>query len=96
MTPHAHTKAYNEGMARGWESKSVEAQMESAHEGRRRTKPTLTPEQIEQERKCDSLLLQRTRILQQIGQCTDLRYRKTLTDGLNYLEQQLIVLGWKQ
>ena len=56
----------------------------------------LTPEQIETERKRDSLLLQRTRMLQQIEKCQDVRYRSTLETGLAYLETQLTDLGWKR
>jgi hypothetical protein len=82
-------------MARGWESKSVESQIESAKEraGKQRVQPA--PEQVEKERKRDGLLLQRTRILQQLEGCRDERYRKTLSDGLAYLEAQLKALGWK-
>lgn len=54
----------------------------------------LSPEQIEIERKRDSLLLHRTRVLRDLEGCSDLRYRKTLQDGLAYLEQQLTELGW--
>jgi hypothetical protein len=83
-------------MARGWESKSVEAQVESALDRKRQRKPQLTPQQIEHETKRDGFLLQRTRILQQIEQCTDPRYRATLKKGLSYLETQLKALGWKK
>jgi hypothetical protein len=55
----------------------------------------LTPEQAANERKRDALLLQRTRILHQLEGCRDERYRKTLSDGLGYLEGQLKGLGWK-
>ncbi|HEY4359454.1 MAG TPA: hypothetical protein VGN17_00710 [Bryobacteraceae bacterium] len=83
-------------MARGWESKSVEEQIEAAHERLKPRKPQLTPEEAEDERKRDGLLLQRTRILHQIEACRDERYRKTLSDGLAYLETQLTTLGWKK
>lgn len=82
-------------MARGWESKSVESQIESARERAEKRRARLTPEQMENERKRDGLLLQRTRILQQLEGCRDERYRKTLSDGLAYLEGQLKALGWK-
>jgi hypothetical protein len=82
-------------MARGWESKSVEAQIESAHTRSGKPRPRLTPEQAENERKRDGLLLQRTRMLHQLEGCKDERYRKTLAGGLAYLEAQLTALGWK-
>lgn len=81
-------------MARGWESKSVEEQIESATV--RPVRGTeLTPEQAERERKRDSLLLQRTRVLRELEQCQGDRHRKTLTDGLAYLESQLAEMGWR-
>jgi hypothetical protein len=82
-------------VARGWESKSVEAQIESADQRRGEGKLKLTPEQLEAQRKRDSLLLHRTRVLSDLDKCSDERYRKTLSDGLAFLEQELEVLGWR-
>jgi hypothetical protein len=82
-------------VARGWESKSVEAQIESANRRRGEGKPRLTPEELEAQRKRDSLLLHRTRVLCDLEKCSDERYRKTLSDGLAFLEQQLGALGWR-
>ena len=82
-------------MARGWESKSVEAQIESASRSRGEGKLRLTSEQMEAQRKRDSLLLHRTRVLSDLQKCSDERYRKTLSDGLAFLEQQLGTLGWR-
>lgn len=81
-------------MARGWESKAVEAQIESA-ETPRKPKTELSPAQAEAARKIDSLLLHRTRVLRDLETCRESRYRKTLSDGLAYLEQQLAELGWQ-
>ena len=72
-------------MARGWESKSVEAQIESANQRRGAGKQRLTPEQLEAQRKRESLLLHRTRVLSDLEKCRDERYRKTLSDGLAFL-----------
>ncbi len=80
-------------MARGWESKAVESQIESAATPRK-PKTELTPQQAEAARKIDSLLLHRTRVLRDLETCNESRYRKTLSDGLAYLEQQLAELGW--
>lgn len=82
-------------MARGWESKSVEAQIESANRRGGEGKLRLTPEQLEVQRKLDSLLLHRTRVMSDLEKCSDERYRKTLSDGLAFLEQQLGALGWR-
>ncbi len=81
-------------MARGWESKAVEGQMEAAEARRGRKSIELTPAQAETARKLDSLLLHRTRVLRDLENCSDERYRKTLSDGLAYLESQLADLGW--
>ena len=82
-------------MARGWESKSVEAQIESARAREGHARARLTPEQAAVEKKRDSLLLQRTRVLHDLEKCQDNRYRKTLSEGLAYLEAQLTTLGWQ-
>jgi hypothetical protein len=49
---------------------------------------------MEAEKKKDSLLLHRTRVLRDLEGCRDERYRKTLNDGLSFLEAQLTELGW--
>ena len=79
-------------MARGWESKSVEEQIASAKERHGQPRVKLTPEQLEIERKRDSLKLQRTRMLHQLESCTDARYRQTLENGLAYLDSELAKL----
>jgi hypothetical protein len=76
-------------VARGWESKSVEEQQAAANARRDPNQPRLTPEQLELERKRDSLLLQRSRVVEQIAACTDARYRQTLQNGLDFLEARL-------
>ena len=82
-------------MARGWESKSVGEQIDAARARKEGPKVHLTTEQVEVQRKCDALLLQRTRMMQQIAGCREERYRKTLEDGLAFLEARLGELGWK-
>jgi hypothetical protein len=82
-------------VARGWESKSIEAQIEAAENHRLPRLKPLSPEQLDSERKRDSLLLHRTRVLNDIEACQNPRYRKTLEDGLAYLEGQLAELGWR-
>ena len=79
-------------MARGWESKSVEEQIEEARANRPQQGPVLTKEEQEAARKRDSLLLQRTRVLRDLENCTSERYRVTLTAGLAYIDQQLASL----
>ena len=83
-------------MARGWESKSIQAQIDAAHARQGVHRLPLTPEQIAMEKKRDSLLLHRTRVIRDIAECRDPRYRKTLEDGLAYLEGQLAEVGWQR
>ena len=83
-------------MARGWESKSVESQVEARDDWRKTRMPTRTPQQLEIERKSDSLLLQRVRVMREIETSSNARHRKTLEEGLKYLEDSLNALGWKK
>ncbi len=84
---------YTEVVARGWESKSVEDQIEAA-QNRKQSAPRLTPDEIEKQSKVDSLLLQRTRVLRDLDKSRKGRHQAVLTAGLEYLEQQLAELGW--
>src|SRR5258708_13799189 len=66
-------------MARGWESKSVESQMDVVEE--RRTsgdKSTLSEEQKKIKREREVLILARANLLQQMEASTNERYRKTI------------------
>ncbi len=77
-------------MARGWNSKSVESQIESAQPepavlGRER----LTPEQAAALRKREGLLLARTRLLDQLQTCQHPRHRALLEAALAELEKAL-------
>jgi hypothetical protein len=83
-------------VARGWESKSVESQIEAAEKRRTPRHKPVSPEQLDTERKCDSLLLHRTRVMRDLESCQNPRYRKTLEDGLAFLEAQLAGLGWQK
>jgi hypothetical protein len=76
-------------MARGWESKAVEAQIETVSEIKPRIKRRLSPDEIETVRKRQSLSLSRTRILQEMEQSRNPRYQKILTDALADLDQKL-------
>jgi hypothetical protein len=78
-------------MARGWESKSVEAQIEDnkrglSHPGNA-TRPS--PQQAQANRKRADLLLSRKRILEQLGSSTNERYSQMLRHSLAELDTQL-------
>lgn len=77
-------------MARGWESKSVESQIESSHSGRLAgRKPENEPEWLEARHRRESLLLARKRLLDQIQSSTDPRYREMMERALADLDKLL-------
>jgi hypothetical protein len=81
-------------MARGWESKSVEAQMENAKDGHSSgPKPPLTDGEKKVQRERDSLNLSRTYVLHQIESSTNERYTESLRKALSEIEQKLAQLG---
>lgn len=74
-------------MARGWESKSVESQIE---EGRRSDRgEALTPEQRELRRKRDSLELSRRRVLQDLEAAQSEVRRTSLQRALEFLDEEI-------
>jgi len=80
-------------MARGWESKSVEDQIESAQQRRQRpAAATLTPEQIATERELDGLRLSRTRVTHELAAATHPRRRESLKSALQFLEDKIRLL----
>ncbi len=80
-------------MARGWESKAVEAQVEAANEEPGDAKPRLSPEQIETRRKKSTLTLARAQVLQQLHASSNPRHRMMLETALADLDAELAQLG---
>ncbi len=81
---------HNRAVARGWESKSVESQMESAESERaERAEPQLTPEQLARRRERESLELSRTRVLHDLESAQNPRYRRQLEAALAHLEEKI-------
>jgi hypothetical protein len=81
---------YNFSMARGWESKSVEQQIEDAQVDPNRSSSTnAAPAEVELRRRREGLLLQRSRILQEIASARNPRYQELLKEMLRHLESQL-------
>ena len=83
-------------MARGWESKSVEDQidMAEARSANARAK-VLSEEAIEVLRKKESILMSRTRVVRDIEHAQNPRYRAVLTKALADLDAQLSTLAIK-
>jgi hypothetical protein len=77
-------------MARGWESKSVEAQIDMAEAGRTRVRPKASnPEMLEVIRKKETILLSRTRVVRELGAAQNPRYQAVLKKALAELDAQL-------
>jgi hypothetical protein len=90
FSARARKRAYNESMARGWESKSVEAQIESAAgEPRTAPKPHLSPEQIQNMREKENLELSRTRVQRELASSENPRYREIMRKALADLDGKL-------
>ena len=77
-------------MARGWESKSVEDQLDAADAARQdRAERHLGAQQRERQAKKESILLSRAQILARLKAATNARYRVQLELALKHLDQQL-------
>jgi hypothetical protein len=79
-------------MARGWESKSVESQIESASERRAGTAETASSEEIERRTERDRLEHSRARVLHDLEVASNPRYREMLTASLKFLDDKLAQL----
>ncbi len=81
-------------MSRGWESKSVESQMEDAASRRSAAhRIPLTDEQIRIRSERESLELSRTRVLHDLESATHARRREQLQAALKHLDGKLAALG---
>lgn len=83
-------------MARGWESKSVEEQVqEHSQKKRENTKKQLTAEQLESRRKREVLLLSRSRVEKDLQASQNPRHRDQLNNALADLDSQIAALAEK-
>jgi len=78
-------------MARGWESKSVEAQIDAAevHIHSAAIENTPSPETLRLIRQKETILLSRTRVLRELQSAQNPRYKAVLSKALADLEGQL-------
>jgi hypothetical protein len=81
-------------MARGWESKSVEDQIESAAAGKHVTtrEPQLTSAEIQILRAKENLELSRTRVKRELATSANPRYQELLRRALADLDAKLAQL----
>lgn len=77
-------------MARGWESKSVESQIEEFEQRKPPVGQTLEDRRRDQERA--SIELTRRRVLHDLETATHERYREQLQAALRHLDQRLAAI----
>jgi hypothetical protein len=77
-------------MARGWASKSVEAQIDMAESHRSAVIGNApAPEKLELIRKKETILLSRIRVIRELGTAQNPRYKAVLNKALADLDAQL-------
>ncbi len=80
-------------MARGWESKSVESQIESAKDGNASAAGAQSPGyEKKMQRERQGLLLSRTYLLRRLESSTHERYTQSLRKALEEIEQKIATL----
>jgi hypothetical protein len=81
-------------MARGWESKDVESQMEEREESRRQQADAklLDSQTASRKRERESLELSRVRVLRDIEAAQNPKYREMLQRSLDHLNGKLSLL----
>jgi hypothetical protein len=80
-------------MARGWESKDVEAQVESAETKKSPNDRQKSAEQQLREQSIRDLKLSRTRITNDLASATHPNHRKSLEAALAHLDKKIAELG---
>jgi hypothetical protein len=77
-------------MARGWESKAVEDQIEERKQKReQRPAEELSPEERRRKDRLASLQLSKARLLDQLERAKHPTHRSTLLNGLRAIEQEI-------
>jgi hypothetical protein len=77
-------------MARGWESKSVEAQIDEAEINRSAVLSKVpSPESLELIRKKETIVLSRTRVVRELKNAQNPRYQAVLVKALADLDAKL-------
>ncbi len=80
-------------MARGWESKEIESQIEAAEaRASLSKKKQISDEQVQLQREREGLELSRTRVLQDLLSAVNPKYREMLQRSLDHLDEKLAVL----
>jgi len=81
-------------MARGWESKGVESQVEAAEAPKQKTNSgPKTPEQLMRDEQRKDLQLSRIRIANDLASATHPNHRKSLEAALAHLDKEIADLS---
>jgi len=82
------------GMARGWESKDVEAQVEATQAPQQKVlQGNKSPEQVHREQERKDLQLSRVRIVNDLASATHPNHRKSLEAALAHLDKKISELA---
>jgi hypothetical protein len=76
-------------MARGWESKSVADQIEEGNSRVPAGVPAVPPQERLKAERLKSLLLSKSRLLDQLERARNPAYRETLLKGLSAIENEI-------
>ncbi|HET8922668.1 MAG TPA: hypothetical protein VFN26_06680 [Candidatus Acidoferrum sp.] len=81
-------------MARGWESKGVESQVEETQTPKEKSgSGAKTPEQLMREQQRKDLQLSRTRVVNDLAAATHPNHRKSLEAALAHLDKKISELS---
>jgi hypothetical protein len=81
-------------MARGWESKDVESQVEATQAPQKKqASGPKTPEQVQREQQRKDLQLSRTRVVNDLASATHPNHRKSLEAALAHLDKKISELS---
>ena len=81
-------------MARGWESKAVEDQMQATEAAKElRSKPVLTDDEIKRRAQLEELMLSRAKVLKNIETTKNARYKAVLERSLAHLDAEIAKLN---
>ena len=80
-------------MARGWESKEVESQIEAAEaRASLSKKKKITEEQVQLQREREGLELSRVRVVRDLTSAINPKYKEQLQKSLDHLDEKLAAL----
>jgi hypothetical protein len=82
-------EAYNPGVARGWESKAIEAQQADAAEKNTIRRKPMSAKQAVRQRERETLELSRRSVLRQLEGSQNPRHAQVLRDALQELDEKL-------